>query len=271
MSYLLSYSVVMTTKTNLRDEPQLNEIDGYLELGMQGEALGLIRSTLEKKDTSEAEFNICVFALLQMDGLEQRRKPVEAAYARLAKPVDDSVRANMLNFYFSLGEPEKAFQFFPIGRPTRFFDLWVMMQVCLELDRLEEAKKIARLCSRLLAKAECDFTRASMSDALASHCLQIGEWETALELWREAPDEATFQRQKLCGIVKVHLLQALQAAKAGLAKVAAARADLDLNTEVQLPKNRATLLNDTERDLRKLQSAIEKLLPQAVLITAGQG
>ena len=37
-----SYGVDMRTPPHIRDEQQLNEIDGYLELGMEDEALELI-------------------------------------------------------------------------------------------------------------------------------------------------------------------------------------------------------------------------------------
>ena len=79
---------------------------------------------------------------------------------------------------------------------------------------------MARYCSGFLATADDDFTRASMADALASYCLWIGDPESALKLWREAPAEPVFQRQRFCGIVKAHLLQALEAAKAGLVTLA---------------------------------------------------
>jgi hypothetical protein len=124
---------------------------------------------------------------------------------------------------------------------------------------LEEAKNIARLCSRLLATAKDDFTKASMTDALATYHLRIGECEWALRLWRQAPAEPAFERQRLCGIVKVHLLQALQAAKAGLATVAETKEHPDLRPEIQLPGNTATLLSDTERELKDLECAIERL------------
>jgi hypothetical protein len=57
----------MKTRTEPRIEQQLNEIDGYLELGMQEEALALVHATLGKEQISAEEFNACVFALLQSE------------------------------------------------------------------------------------------------------------------------------------------------------------------------------------------------------------
>jgi tetratricopeptide (TPR) repeat protein len=252
----------MKNRSHFCDEEQLNEIGGYLDLGMEEEALSLIGDTLAKKQISPDEFNNCVFALLQVHDPKPWTRAIEAAYDRLQKPLKDEIRANMVNYYFSVGDSEKAFEFFPTGGRIRFFDFWVMMQVCLELGHLDEAKKIAQHCRRVLAAAEEDFTKASMIDALAAYYLRIGDCESALKLWSEAPTEAAFQRQRLTGIIKARLLQALQAAKAGLAAVAASQQDPDLSTEIPLPGNTATLMSDTERELKYLQHALEKLVPE---------
>jgi tetratricopeptide (TPR) repeat protein len=251
----------MKTRSQPRIEQQLSEIDGYLELGMQQEALALVGATLSKEQISAEEFNACVFALLQSEHLESWEDSVERAYARLSKPVNDEVRSAMLNYYFSVREPAKAFEFFP-RRHLKFFDAWTMMQVCLELGRLKQAKKVARLCSEILAVAKDNFTKASMSDALAAYYLQIGEWQQALRFWGQAAVEPAFQRQRLCGIVKVHLMQALAAARAGLASVAGSRRHPDFSAEIQLPGNDASMATDTERELKDLERAIEKLLPE---------
>src|SRR6476659_517196 len=223
----------MKNRIQFCNQEHRSEIDGYMELGMEEEALSTIRATFDKHEISEEEFHTCVFALLQSQRLETWKNLVKTAYRRLSKPVNDRVRSAMLNYYFSVGEAARAFEFFP-RRPTKFFDAWTMMQVCLELECLNEAKKVARYCSGFLATAEDDFTRASMADALASYCLWIGDPESALKRWREAPAEPTFQRQRHCGIVKAHLLQALQAAKAGVVALAGQKWS-DLGDEIRLP------------------------------------
>jgi hypothetical protein len=252
----------MRTQTDRCNQQQLNEIDGYLELGMEGEALDLIRGTLGKRHISKDEFYTCVFALLQSEHPQSWKRVVEHAYGRLSQPTDDRVRSAMLNYYFSVGEAARAIEFFP-RRPTKFFDAWTMIQVCLELGRLDEAKKVARYCSSLLATADDDFTRASMIDALAAYYLRTGDPESALKLWREAPAEPVFQRQRLCGIVKAHLLQALQATKPGLLTPSGQKWS-DLSSENRLPGNAATIISDAERELEDLQDAIKRLIPEMV-------
>jgi tetratricopeptide (TPR) repeat protein len=252
----------MKNRMNFCNKKYLGEIDGYMELGMQEEALTMIRATLDKREISEEEFHTCVFALLRSEHPRSFKRVVEHAYGQFSQPTDDRVRSAMLNYYFSIDEAARAFEFFP-RRPTKFFDAWTMMQVCLELGRLDEAKKVARYCSSLLATADDDFTRASMADALASYCLWIGDPESALKLWREAPAEPTFQRQRFCGIVKAQLLQALQAAKVGLVTLARQNGS-DPSSEIRLPGNAATPISDAERELKDLQDGIKRLVPEMV-------
>jgi len=252
----------MKNRIHFCNQEHLSEIDGYMELGMEEEARRIIRATFDSPEISEEEFHTCVFALLQSERLETWKNLVKTAYQRLSKPVNDQVRSAMLNYYFSVGEAARAFEFFP-RRPTKFFDAWTMMQVCLELGRLDEAKKVARYCSGFLATADDDFTRASMVDALAAYYLHTGDPESALKLWREAPAEPTFQRQRLCGIVKAQLLQALQAAKAGLVTLARQNGS-DPSSEIRLPGNAATLISDAERELKDLQDGIKRLVPEMV-------
>ena len=252
----------MKNRIHFCNQEHLSEIDGYMELGMEEEALSIIRATFDKHEISEEEFHTCIFALLQSERLETWKNLVKTAYRRLSKPINDQVRSAMLNYYFSVGEAARAFEFFP-RRPTKFFDAWTMMQVCLELGRLDEAKKVARYCSGFLATADDDFTKASMVDALAVYYLRIGDLESALKLWREAPAEPVFQRQRLCGIARAHLLRALEATNAGLAALAGQNWS-DPSSEIRMQGNAATPISDTERELEDLRDAIKRLIPEVV-------
>ena len=262
MSYTLCQGLGMTTRTLLRDDLQIDEIDGYMELGMQDEALAQVHLTLNRGAITPAEFNSCVFALLQTDRPESWKRTVESAYGRIKQPGDDKVRSAMLYYYFTIGESKVAWKFFP-RHWTKFFDAWVMMQVSLELGRLNQAKAVAQTCSEILAAAQDDFTKASMIDALTSYHVRLGNWDAALKLWNESPNEPCFQRQRLTGIVKIHLAQALEAAKAGLTKVTADRIELDLSTEVRMPGNAAKMLDDTECELKELECGIGRLVVKA--------
>lgn len=242
-------------------EAAIDEIDGYLELGMAEQALDRVRETLSKAEIAPDEFQGCVFALLQSDGLEQWKKQVEIAYRCLTDRSDDRVRSAMLNFYFSLNESNKAFLFFP-KRSTKFFDAWTMMQVCLDLGRLEEAKKVARYCRGNLASAKDDFTQASMIDALAAYHLRMREFEPALALWSEAPVEPAFHRQMVRGAVKARLMQALQAAKAGLATANLMKEEAKFETEMQLAGNTHAIGAEAVTELAELSSKIEKFLSE---------
>ena len=63
--------------------------------------------------------------------------------------------------------------------------------------------------------------------------------------------------------MKAHLLQALEAAKAGLAALAGQKWS-DLSSEIRLPGNAATPISDAERELKDLQDGIKRLIPEMV-------
>jgi len=237
----------------------IDEIDGYLELGMADEALDRVRETLSKPGITPDEFQGCVFALLQSDGLERWRKQVETAYRGLTDRSDDRVRSAMLNFYFSLNESNKAFLFFP-KKSTKFFDAWTMMQVCLDLGRLDEAKKVARYCRGNLASAKDDFTQASMIDALAAYHMRMSEFEAALTLWSEAPVEPAFHRQMVRGVVKARLMQALQAAKVGHGMAKLMKEQANFETEMQLPGITQAIGAEAVTELNALLDKVEKFV-----------
>jgi hypothetical protein len=245
----------------LEADATIDEIDGYLELGMAEHALARVRETLSKAEIAPDEFQGCVFALLQSDGLERWEKQVEIAYRRLTDRSDDRVRSAMLNFYFSLNESNKAFLFFP-KRSTKFFDAWTMMQVCLDLGRLEEAKKVARYCRGNLASAKDDFTQASMIDALTAYHLRMSEVEPALALWSDAPAEPAFHRQMVKGMVKARVMQALQAAKAGLTIAKSMKEEANFETEMQLTGTTHAIGAEAVTELTELTAKLERFLSE---------
>jgi hypothetical protein len=102
-----------------------------------------------------------------------------------------------------------------------------------------------------------------MIDALAAFYLRTGDFESSLKLWRKAPAEPVFQRQRLCGIAKAHLLQALEAAEAGLAALTGQNWS-DPGSELRMQGNAATPISDAERELEDLQDAIKRLIPEIV-------
>ena len=63
--------------------------------------------------------------------------------------------------------------------------------------------------------------------------------------------------------MKAQLLQALQAAKAGLVTLARQNGS-DPSSEIRLPGNAATPISDAERELEDLQDAIKRLIPEMV-------
>src|SRR5256885_2211092 len=77
----------------------------------------------------------------------------------------------------------------------------------MELGMQEEALRLVRaVLNGPTLGAQDEFTRASMIDALASYHLRLGNCAAALELWRNAPEEPCFDRQRLCGVARARAI-----------------------------------------------------------------
>src|SRR5438046_3453616 len=90
------------------------EMRGYIELGMQHEALQLARRFLKRDPLEPEAFNAALDGLLShCDRLKRWAPVVESAYARLSKRGQLQVRPATLAFWYSLKEFEKAAAFIP--------------------------------------------------------------------------------------------------------------------------------------------------------------
>ena len=98
-----------------------------------------------------------------------------------------------------------------------------------------------------------------MADALAAYHLRIGDCGQALDLWNNAPSEPAFHRQKLTGIVRARLIQALDAAKSGMTIANSLRKEAEME-DGALSEHTAATASDTERELLELQTRIEQLM-----------
>ena len=76
----------MKNRIHFCNQEHLSEIDGYMELGMQEEALSMIRATFDKHEISEEEFHSCVFALLQSERLETWKDRIPATQPTRQRP-----------------------------------------------------------------------------------------------------------------------------------------------------------------------------------------
>jgi hypothetical protein len=125
-------------KNRSQTESGVNELQGYVGVGMKREALKLARKTLRRTDIAEKDFSHALNAILTLaDKCKPWTPVVEAAYARLSKRGKQIVRRWMLYFYNASRNHEAACKFIP-RRFVGEFDLTELAFTCetwLELKR----------------------------------------------------------------------------------------------------------------------------------------
>lgn len=247
-----------------------DEIEGYLQLGMQREAEACARLVLAGKRTSIRDFRAAIEAVLQSRSPARWRRLVEAAAARVPGRRRQGIEASMMNFYLSVHDYESALQWFPTRQRVERSDLYVMMQIALETGRADLADDIAARCRRALRRAKRDtFEFIALSDALATYHARKRDWSEAEKLWRAVPLEPALARNILCGIVAVQAARALVAARMRLDVIADLRASPDLVLELQTSGNHDALLDCAEKELRKMIRGLERAIPRDAYTAVG--
>jgi hypothetical protein len=197
-----------------------------------------------------------------MDRPARWRRDIEAAYYRLSKLEQRRARGTMFDYYYMIHDKELAIQFCDITRLTESHQLMCAMDLYLEKNDLDQARLIARRCSRL-CDVDNPFERSAALEALACYFARIGEWDDALTARIVAPRDQAVSRQAAVGHVAVFVAKALAAAQHELETVAKLRHSVDPVLSVSLPGIENELLDATERDIRRLKRGLERLLGDA--------
>jgi hypothetical protein len=249
---------------NIRDDYENeSELSGYLELGMVAEAEELASRYLTEPHPSVARFNEAMDAVLVSDKLSRWEDQVEHSYCRLTPDKRRKVRFKMLSFYWSLKDFGTAADFLSIRHCETAAELFFTMDVLLERNRMEEAKTIAQKCKRALKARHSHLDEGLLRDALARFYARTGNPFLALENWHEVPINSPLLHNRLVNVVELCLSPALIAVTQALKIVSEKRQNPDLSIEVQLPGIEQSLTDDIERDLLRLQSKLEKIIPPA--------
>jgi hypothetical protein len=242
----------------------LDELGGFVKLGMKREALKLARRTLKQADITAKAFNDALDAILTLgDKCKSWMPVVEAAYAHLPKSDKQAVRHSMLYFYNSSRNHEAAGKFIPrrfVGE-VNLMELALTCKTWLELKRMDEMDKLAKILSRTIKETEHPFMRTQLSECLAEYYTRKGLWNKAVELWGFVQLDNIFCRNAVEGIVDIHVAGALLAIKRGFELVKKFNQSFDPKMETTLPGNDKVIQQQAEKKFRKLQKILEKIVP----------
>jgi tetratricopeptide (TPR) repeat protein len=169
----------MTTNKEL----QIEELDGYVQLGMRREATALARKLLEAPTVSAPEFERTYQAVVRMnfmfpgDPLSKLRAAFESAFSHLPSSARKEVQNRMLGLYFNLGDYRKA-EHFVRPKPLSDADICLTLEVLTRLGRLTKAKRMARHAETALkSTSQPEFLHLALSRFYA----RIGDYPKAVE------------------------------------------------------------------------------------------
>ena len=243
----------------------IEELSGYVDMGMKNAAWKLVRKILAKRLIEPAEFNEVIITLgmfCSSADLRKWKEVVESAYVRQSSKTKRAMNGNMLKYYYTLEDSKNALRFLSAREMQDISNALFIMELLLENERMKEAKRFARRCERALACKRNRFEVDLLIQALAVYHARIRDWDKAICLWQHAPLEEGFRQNATSGIVSIHLARALDAIRQGLKALDHLKKCPDSEHALVLPGNDEGLTLDAEKALLKFKRGIEKLLPE---------
>jgi tetratricopeptide (TPR) repeat protein len=239
----------------------LDELSGHVELGMKREALRLARQAFRRQKINSAEFNGAMAAILIYgNGLKSWKPLVEQACARLSERDKRTARSQMLGFYHSLKDWKSASHFLA-ARSKNACDLMFAMETLLNLRELDAAKRLQRSCLRMLDQRLDSLDHGALLLALGSYHAQRAELETAMEYFGKLTVNEIFAHNAVTAIAEIEAVRGLLYVGAGLLQIDEFRKSGTDDQAIILPQNRDAMFVAAERDLKRYEKALHKIVP----------
>src|SRR5438094_1751098 len=165
----------------------------------------LARKTLAKNPIAPFEFNAALGGLMAVGELVGIRPAlVERAYENIPQNKRIFVRSSIAEFYYCMGNFEKAASLLP-SDPSTESELCLAMRVFVALKKFDEAGEIARRCRQAVIKAgrllqppqppdenpRIFLARScvELRQALEHYYLAMGLWHDAATIWKFMPSD----------------------------------------------------------------------------------
>lgn len=256
----------MKTRTNQNQVSKVSEMIGFSDMGMHKEACALAKNILAEERMDAVAFKEAIIVLLvHAEGIESWKNLIQTAYSRLPKRGQQQVQTDMFSCYHSIKEWQTAMKFLSHNTNDPVH-LALGMEVCLGIDRLDQAKKIYLRCHRILAKPADHFSGSLLLNAMASYCERLGKLDEAEQCWLQLAelDEPSIQNA-LSGLVRIQIVRAWKRLLHGLGQIEKFKFNIDEETALKLPGNHDELLADAKKELETYREALEKIVPQSKL------
>jgi len=242
--------------------PIVNELSGYMELGMHRKAASLARKVLKRPKLAHPEFSEAVDVLLSADSrLPECRRLVEHAYEALRATDRRRVRFSMLSFYCSVADYASALPFATM-RPLSVADLVLSLDTFVKLQRDDEAMCLAKKGRRWVSRCEDSFDQGCILSALASFFARRGMYTAARTLWNVVPDEVALGLNKFESLAKLVAAEGLKMVRDGMLELERLQEQGDSQLEMSYPGLHEKLVREVRSELKAYEKSLELILPK---------
>jgi hypothetical protein len=229
---------------------------------MQQDALRVARELLTIRPVHPFVFFEALSAvLIQADRLHHWRKSVEKAYAEIQPIFQPLIASQMLGFYVSLKQWQKAEQFLP-KRPTSVEELTFAMWTWLHLGQIKKAATIERKCLKMLKVTNDGFVGSMLLDALGDYYAQTGDWNSAETASVASPPQEPLFDNAVTRLVEIQAVRGRVFANIGQKKLKNTQID---EFDLMLPGNRKARSLSVHTELEKYKSALLRIVPKNAL------
>jgi hypothetical protein len=258
-------------KKSIKDalHKRVSEMNGLTELNMHKEAVELAKQILAEKLLDSVAFSASLYAIqIGGDDLQNLKDLIHAAYNRLPDRDRQKVRPRMLEYYHSINDMKTALEY--VAAPSTGADLFVVMDILLANDRLDEAEKLFFQGKANSRGAISEFDCSMFFTAMARFCERTGRLNEAEQYWLQVSEmDQPGLREALSGLVKIQVVRAWKHLQHGLKQVEKFKTEIDPVTVVQLPGNHDKLLAEAGKEIESFREALDRIVPEKDLVRFG--
>ena len=251
---------------NERTSHELNELQGFVEMGMQKEALDLARKLLKRPAVTPQIFTEALHAILvQADHPHRWRPLIEATHLKFSAKQKKLVRNSMFHFYVAINELGVAFLYMPL-KPRAADDLLFCMWTLLHLRYMDACDKIADRIQKICKNPKTEFELSCILEAIGSYGAQKGWFDVAENMWTQAISYQWFEANAWEGLIHVQVAKAHGYVDLAREHIAACKPDYD----PMLPRNEEKLKITSLKDFGRLKQSLNRVLPEEELWRFGK-
>lgn len=244
-----------------RASQDLDELQGYVELGMQKESLRLARKLLEHPGVNPQTFGEVLRAvLIHADDLRRWRELIEMVHSKFPARQKRRVRNAMFHFYIALDEFGVAFLYMPL-KPRAADDLLFCMWTLLHLRYMDACDSIAERIKRIWKKPQSEFEISCVLEAIGSYSAQHGWFEVAESVWEQATCFEWFEANAWTGLINLQVAKAHGYVDDARKRIAERKPDYN----PMLPRNEEKLKLTSLKEFGRLKQSLNHVLSEKEL------